>query len=117
MGYPKIRYFTPTGVNGVELLFCPDSAFHFAPHFHEAYCIWFNPGGPELYSCLGHTDILQPTSFGIVAPGDVHANRAVHKSARQLMTIYVQETEIQSLLRQMGAATETLFRTRFYHDP
>lgn len=101
----------------MELLLCPDSGFDFAPHFHEAYCIWLNTNGAELYSHRGHTDILQPSSFGIVAPGEVHANRAVSNSGRQLMTFYVQDAEIQSLLRQMGATTEILFRSSFYHDP
>lgn len=118
MLHPTLRYFSPAGLDGVELLSCPDSGFDFAPHFHEAYCIWLNTNGAELYSHRGHTDILQPSSFGIVAPGDVHANRAVGSSGRQLMTFYVQETEIKSLLEQMDATTtEILFRSGFYHDP
>lgn len=101
----------------MELLFCPDSGFNFAPHFHEAYCIWLNTDGAELYTHRGHTDILQPGSFGIVAPGDVHANRAISDSGRRLLTFYVQEPELQSLQQQMGAHANTLFRSSFYHDP
>lgn len=115
---PTLRYFLPGGLDGVELLSCPDSGFDFAPHFHEAYCIWLNTNGAELYSHRGNTDILQPNSFGIVAPGDVHANRAVGGSRRQLMTFYVREPEIQSLLEQMDSPTTgILFRSGFYHDP
>jgi len=33
------------------------------------------------------------------------------------MTFYVQDAEIQSLLRQVGATSEILFRSRFYDDP
>lgn len=100
----------------MELLFCPDSGFDFAPHFHDAYCVWLNTNGRELYSHRGQTEILQPASFGIVAPGEVHSNRAIDKSARQLMTFYVQDAEIRSLLRQMGASIEIIFRSSFYHD-
>lgn len=114
-----INYFRPAGLRGVELLSCPDAGFDFPPHFHQAYCIWFNTSGGEHYSHRGQTDILQPGRFGIVAPGDVHANRSVGHSARSLMTFYVQNDRLQSIYRQVGAASSAgmEFKSRFYRDP
>ncbi|GFO55368.1 transcriptional regulator [Geomonas sp. Red276] len=117
MRQSTIQYLSPAGLEGVELLFCPDSGFNFAPHFHEAYCIWLNTDGAELYSQRGTTDILNPGSFGIVAPGDVHANRAISDSGRRLLTFYVQEAQIRPLLSETGGKSETLFNSGFYHDP
>lgn len=119
METPRINYFKPVGLGGVELLSCPDAGFDFPPHFHQDYCIWFNTTGSEQYSRRGHTEILPPGSFGIVAPGDVHANWAVGHSARNLMTIYVQHALLQSVVRQIGTVTTASieFQSRFYHDP
>ena len=114
----KIHYSRPSGLCGVELLSCPDAGFDFPPHFHEANCIWFNISGGEQYSHRGHTEILQPGSFGIVAPGEVHANRAFDHSSRSLMTFYVQDDQLQSVVRQIGGASSAAveFQTRFYRD-
>src|SRR6266567_643142 len=118
MEHKTIRYFRPSGLSGVELLSCPDIGFDFPPHFHQAYCIWLNRSGGERYSQRGYTDILQPGSFSIVAPGQVHANRSLGDSGRNLMTFYVQPDQLQSVLRQMdGASSATLeFQSRFYRD-
>ena len=115
----KIRYIRPSGLSGVELLFCRDAGFDFPRHFHQAYCIWFNAGGAEHYSQAGNTDILQPGEFGIVAPGEVHANRALDRSDRRLMTFYVHPGQLQSVARQIGgeSAPAVEFRSRFYRDP
>lgn len=114
----RIHYFRPSGLGGVELLSCPDAEFDFPPHFHQANCIWFNISGGEQYSHRGHTDILQPGSFGIVAPGEVHANRAFDHSTRSLMTFYVQHAQLQSVVRQIGGTSSAAveFQSRFYHD-
>lgn len=119
MEHKTIRYFRPSGLGGVELLSCPDIGFDFPPHFHQAYCIWLNRSGGERYSQRGFTDTLQPESFSIVAPGQVHANRSLGDSGRNLMTFYVQPGQLDSVLRQMdGASSATLeFQSRFYRDP
>ena len=119
MGKAKTNYFRPAELDGVELLSCPDAGFDFPPHFHHTYCIWFNPSGGEYYSYRGQSDILQPGCFGIFAPGEVHANRAVGHSARSLMTFYVQHDLLQTLIRQIGTASAAgmEFKSRFYRDP
>lgn len=113
-----ISYFRPAGLGGVELLSCPDAGFDFPPHFHQDYCIWFNTSGGERYTQRGQSEILQPGCFGIVAPGDVHANRAVAHTERSLMTFYVQEARLQSVVSQLGAPSAGIaFRSSLYRDP
>jgi AraC-like DNA-binding protein len=109
METPGIRYFRPVGIDGVELLSCPDAGFDFPPHFHDAYCIWFNTKGGEHFSQRGVTDILQPDCFGIVAPGEVHANSAIDRTDRSLMTFYVQPAHFPS--------SSLEFKSGFYRDP
>lgn len=109
MEKPGIRYFRPRGIDGVELLSCLDAGFDFPPHFHDAYCIWFNTKGGEHFSQRGVTDILQPDCFGIVAPGEVHANRAIDRTDRSLMTFYIHPAHFPS--------SSLAFRSGFYRDP
>ena len=114
----RIRYFRPAGLSGVELLSCRDAGFAFPHHFHPAYCIWLNVHGGEHYSHRGNTDILQPGEFGIVAPGEVHANRAIDHTRRSLMTFYVQPERLQQIAAQLGGTSAAgEFRSRFYRDP
>lgn len=114
-----IHYFRPAGLDGIELLTCSNVGFDFPAHFHDAYCIWFNRSGGEQYSHRGHTDVLEPGDFSIVAPGEVHANRTLDHSARSLMTYYIQPARLQSLVRDVGgiARGSFMFKTGFYRDP
>ena len=119
MSRARVRYFRPSGLQGVELLSCRDSSFDFPRHFHPTYCIWLNVNGGEQYALGGHTDILQPSEFGIVAPGEVHANRAIDRTDRNLMTFYVQAEKLHKIAGQSGAtaASAGVFRSRSYRDP
>ena len=119
MSGARVQYFRPDGLPGVELLSCKDANFDFPRHFHPAYCIWLNVNGGEHYFHGGNTGTLQPNEFGIVAPGEVHANRAVGHVNRNLMTFYMQAEALEKIARQIDEASSPSveFRSRFYSDP
>lgn len=92
-----------------------DRDFSLAPHVHDEYVFWFNGLGGDRVMLGGSTDILQPDSFGIVAPGEVHANHAV-TDTRTLNSMYVKATVIEDIARQTGC-TASEFRSRLHCDP
>ncbi|WP_084201435.1 AraC family transcriptional regulator [Geobacter pickeringii] len=114
----KILYFRPSDLSGIELLSCRDVGFDFPAHFHQAYCIWFNTSGGEQYSQRGYTNILQSACFSIVAPGEVHANRTIDHSSRNLMTFYIQPALLQTVSEQLGMTNSNSveFKSGFYRD-
>ncbi len=118
MGKSPVTYFKPDGLDGLELLSCPDVKYLFPPHFHEAYCIWLNTSGGEHYRHSGNSSILQPDKFGIIAPGEVHENYACENDRRNLLTFYLDPAQLQSVAAQIkGSSSDSSeFRTDFYHD-
>lgn len=116
---PTVHYFRPAGLSGLELLTCPDGDFLFPPHVHADYCIWLNCSGGEYYTHRGNSHILQPDSVGIIAPGEVHANQACDRTARSLITFYLDPQKLQEVGGQVGdsAAIRTEFATATYRDP
>jgi len=114
MTTPPIAYRHPPGLPGVELLHLTDPDFQFAPHIHDAYVFWFNGDGGERVSLGGTSDILQPDSFGVVAPGEVHANHAV-TDHRTLQSLYVDQSALNALCEGEEIAS-TVFRSRLQRD-
>lgn len=118
MDSAKVRYFRPEGLNGLELLTCPDVNYLVPPHFHHAYCIWLNTIGGEYYHHRGNSYVLQPDNFGIIAPGEVHENYACDNYARSLITFYLDPEKLQDVGAQIKGTQigETVFCTSFYED-
>jgi len=118
MSNGRVKYSRPSRLQGVELLSCQDADFNFPRHFHPAYCIWLNINGGEHYFHNGNTGILQPTEFGIVAPGEVHANNAIDHTNRNLMTFYVQTEQLEKIAAQIDEKSSPAieFRSQFYQD-
>lgn len=81
---------------------------------HDSYVFWLNGCGGERVSLGGSSDILQPDSFGVVAPGEVHANHAVTEH-RTLESLYVTQDAIDAVAAQMGQ-TGNGFRSRLQKD-
>ncbi len=96
-----VRYHLPAAINGLELLSCSDVAYRFAPHFHDAYCIWLNTASAESYTHKGCSGILPPGSFGIFAPGEVHSNQAFDSSSRQLLSFYLNAATVQQIAGEL----------------
>jgi len=110
-----VTYHRPASLDGVELLHCADRDFSLAPHVHDSYVFWFNGLGGDRVTVGGVSDILQPDSFGIVAPGEVHANHAV-TDRRTLHSMYVDAAIVDDVARQRGERVAE-FRSRLYRDP
>ena len=109
-----ITYHQPSGLDGVELLRLTDPDFGFAPHMHDAYVFWFNGEGGERVSIGRSSDILQPDSFGVVAPGEIHANHAVTEH-RTLESLYVSHDALEEAAAQSGSLFSA-FRSRLQQD-
>lgn len=118
MVQPRVHYFKPAGIQGLELLTCPDVNYLFPPHFHQAYCIWLNTIGGERYTHRGNSYILSPQSFGIIAPGEVHSNRACDNNVRSLLTFYLDPVQVRQIGAQITdrAVTPSEFRTASHLD-
>lgn len=118
MASEQVRYFKPEGLDGLELLTCPDVNYLFPPHFHNAYCIWLNTVGGEYYQHRGNSYVLQPDNFGIIAPGEVHENYACDTRNRSLITFYLEPEKLQEVGSQVkGSAVKGMaFRTDLYKD-
>jgi len=118
MAGAQVRYFKPADISGLVLLTCPDASYLFPPHFHQAYCIWLNTSGGEYYRHRGNSYILQPDSFGIIAPGEVHENQACDTLARSLVTFYLDPDLVRSIGAQLRGREvgDTEFRTDAYRD-
>jgi len=114
MTTPIIEYHRPSGLSGVELLYLEDPKFAFKPHIHDAYVFWFNGQGGERVTLGGCSNILQPDSFGVVAPGEVHANHAVTES-RTLQSLYVEQSVVDDIAAQCGCNAAG-FRSRLQRD-
>lgn len=96
------------------MLYLEDPKFAFKPHIHDGYVFWFNGHGGERVSLGGSSDILQPDSFGVVAPGEVHANHAV-TDHRTLQSFYVEQAVVEDVAAQRGVAAIG-FRSRLQRD-
>lgn len=118
MSKEQVRYLKPDGIDGLELLSCPDVNYLFPPHFHEAYCIWLNSSGGEHYRHRGNSSILQPDNFGIIAPGEVHENYACDNDRRNLLTFYLTSDQLQTVAAQIRGtdSDHSEFSTGFYRD-
>jgi len=118
MAGAHVRYFKPAGISGLELLTCPDVNYLFPAHFHQAYCIWLNTSGGEYYRHRGNAYILQPDSFGIIAPGEVHENQACDTRARSLVTFYLDPEQVRSIGAQLRGTDvdDTALRTDSHRD-
>lgn len=118
MGKEQVQYLKPDGLEGLELLSCPDVNYLFPPHFHEAYCIWLNSSGGEHYRHRGLSSILQPDNFGIIAPGEVHENYACANNQRNLLTFYLTSDQLQTVAAQIKDrdTSHAEFSTGFYQD-
>ncbi len=99
----QIVYKKSKNIEGVELLFCSDARFAMPAHTHDDYVFWINCAGGENVKIGGSSDILQPDSFGTVAPGEVHANRAYGRR-RLLLSFYVQDGILNDIASQMGCS-------------
>lgn len=117
MRAPALTYRRPPGLFGVEILDCPDPAFSFAPHTHEAYVFWVNARGAERVSLGGGSDVLRPDGFGVVAPGETHSNHAL-TGQRRLKSLYVDEAVVRDTAEQLGGhADRAAFRSSLHCDP
>lgn len=113
----NVRYRRPPGLDGVEVLHCPDAGFRLAPHVHDTYVFWLNGVGADVVQLAGSSTVLQPDSFGVVAPGEVHANHAVTES-RTLESIYVDEQVLSGVALQVGCRERMVgFSSRLQRDP
>ncbi len=114
----RVHYFKPSDINGLELLSCRDVDYCFPPHLHDAYCIWLNTCGGEHYVHRGNSNILQPESFGIIAPGEVHSNWACENKSRELLTFYLAPQQLQNIAAQSADKTtlNVEFRTSDHID-
>lgn len=111
-----IRYYRPPGLNGVELLRLADSGLGMEAHLHDSYVFWFTSSGAERFELPSETGILQPDSFSIVAPGDVHANHAFERS-RTLFSIYIPTSVLGNVFFPDDFGVAGLdFRTGVYRD-
>ncbi len=110
-------YYRPGGLDGIELLSCYSNR-HFSSHLHSGYNIWLNSTGGEVFHFKGSSSILSPASFGIVAPGEIHANHPLEDGERHLRSFYVEDALMKSIARQAGkkcAFTGTIFEDRELH--
>lgn len=115
MGNNEVMYHRPLGLSGVELLRLDDSSMPMQPHFHDAYVVWLNGSGAEQYAISGNRGILQPDSFSIIAPGDVHANSAL-TDRRTLLSLYIDEQAISEAAASITDGGNGAFRTGIYRD-
>lgn len=114
MRLENVIYHRPPGLEGVELLHLTDPEFQFAPHMHDTYVFWFNAQGGERVSIGGSSAILQPDSFGVVAPGEIHANRAVTEH-RTLESLYIDQAVLDDVSAQCDMPVGE-FRSRLQRD-
>mgnify|MGYP000725359751 CR=1 FL=1 len=112
------RYYRPDDTDGIELLTCT-SRHSFQDHIHDGYNIWFNDKGGEWFRIKGKSRIVALDEFGIVNPGDVHANQPCDTGLRRLKSFYVDRRLIRKLLRHCGwNDTATVdFPRAIYRDP
>jgi len=115
----RIQYHAPEGINGLELLACSDANYHFLPHFHDTYCIWLNTSSAETYTHNGNSGILQTGDIGIIAPGEVHSNRAFGSESRHLLTFYLNADLLQKVAAEIAGTSDASmeFCTDFHPDP
>ncbi|UZP69080.1 AraC family transcriptional regulator [Desulfovibrio mangrovi] len=100
MKLAHVTYRIPQGLPGVELLSCPHAEVDFPPHVHDALTIWLNDSGGEYFRFKGNTSVLGMNAFGVVNPGEVHANSAVEAGPRNLRTIYVDTDWAESFFHE-----------------
>lgn len=87
------------------------------PHFHDGYVLWFNGIGAERYTLPGERGILQPDSFSIVEPGEVHGNSGA-EGCRTLLSFYIDEQALSRAGESIfDGSVPTGFRTAVYRDP
>lgn len=110
-------YTRPETAKGIELLTCT-AATAFPAHIHEGYNIWFNDRGGEYFRYRGETRIVGTDDFGIVNPGEVHANHPCEENARRLRSFYVDVDFIRSMAARCGLAgpTQIVFPEGIYRD-
>jgi len=100
MDGPIFRYVKPPQLPGVELFQCRDADFSMPAHTHDGHVFWVNAAGGEKVDICGQREIMQPGTFGVVAPGEVHSNCGVGKK-RALLSLYVDDSALKYLSRQM----------------
>lgn len=116
-GKRTLNFFRSPDAEGLEILTCTDVSYEFPPHFHDAYCIWLNVNGAEVYTHSGSTNILSPGDLGIIAPGEVHSNSTYNADSRGLVTFYLYDTCLRELAEDIqDSAKNSGFRTRYQKD-
>ncbi len=115
----RVQYYIPEKIDGLELLSCSDTSYHFTPHFHDSYCIWLSARGAEAYTHKGNTGLLSVGEIGIIAPGEVHSNNtAFAADSRQLLTFYLDDSSLRKISADIldGLDFSTEIRTDFHTD-
>lgn len=104
MRHSPVHYHAPAGLAGVELLSCPHADVDFPAHMHDTLTVWVNDAGCEYFLFKGNTAILGQDGFGVVNPGEIHANGGLGGTGRHLKTFYVDMNACAPLLAAEGAA-------------
>ncbi len=112
---PSLYYHRPSGLQDVELLFCGDGGFSMAPHFHDRWVLWLTTGGAERFHYHGAESVLQPQSFSLIPPGEVHANRP-YESDRTLLSFYIPDTVMRCFFQEYGGRDAVLLRGALLTD-
>jgi len=113
----KLNFYKHSSLEGIELSVCSDNSYSLPPHFDSDYCIWMNNSCMETYTFGGNTLTLEPGSFGIIEPGDVHSNRHNETESRYLMTFYLSEPQLRDTALQIDEKSQSMrFATNSHYD-
>lgn len=90
-----------TTLPGIELFEARLHHHRFGKHFHEAYTIGFNETGQG--SCYHHGEnrFLNPHSFNLINPGDIHTGQVASPDGWGFRNIYIDLSLIQEVLTQL----------------
>ncbi|XPV77370.1 MAG: helix-turn-helix domain-containing protein [Desulfovibrio sp.] len=102
--------------SSVQLLSCEEPEAGFSAHIHEDYCIWLNSGGAELYEYKGNSYTLSAGQFGVLSPGEVHANKGLEGCCRHLQTFYISQEYMNHCAEELGLSAELVFDGKICTD-
>ncbi|MEP7213464.1 MAG: AraC family transcriptional regulator [Acidobacteriota bacterium] len=113
------KYWSPTGIDGVECLYGNYYTFAFAPHFHTGFMVGVIERGANVFACRGKEQTASRGDVILLNPEEVHTGRARDEETGMAVRMLFINPEILNYVRHAvhgRSARAPAFAKTIAHD-
>ena len=113
------KYWSPTGIDGIECLYGNYFTFAFAPHFHKGFMVGVIERGANVFACRGKEQTASCGDVILLNPEEVHTGRALDKETGMAVRMLFINPDVLRYVRNVvrgGSARAPIFAKTVAHD-